>query len=301
MNNDSHNNSAVAEDNAVRQQRLHIPPWLKRPVPLSGKKDAVTRHLRENLLHTVCEEARCPNRGECYAKGTATFLIMGETCTRNCTFCAVNHGKPQSLDQDEADRIAHTVAKLELKYVVLTSVTRDDLPDGGAAYFAKVIHAIRSRSHQVKIEVLVPDFNGDQEALRTVVQASPDVFNHNVETVSRLYAQVRPQANYQQSLRVLRFVADCGLPVKSGIMVGLGETYTEVVETIKDMYAAGCRILTIGQYLQPSANQVPVQEFVTPETFKKYASEAKKCGFSHVASGPYVRSSYEAHEAFNKL
>ena len=247
-------------------------------------------------LHTVCQEARCPNQFECFSKGTATFMIMGESCTRNCGFCAVAHSGVQELDEDEPARIAQAVSEMKLEYVVVTSVTRDDLADGGAAHFGATIRQIHSLCHGVPVEVLIPDFQGDPEALKTVCLAKPAVLNHNVETVFRLYSQVRPQAVYQRSLELLRQVKqiDASIKTKSGIMAGLGESVDELKQTMKDIRSAGCDLLTIGQYLQPTSNHLQVKKFYSPDEFDQLKAIALEIGFVGVASGPHVRSSYRA-------
>jgi lipoic acid synthetase len=247
-------------------------------------------------LHTVCRSARCPNIHECWGRGTATLMILGNLCTRACRFCAVPAGRPRGLDEDEPRRVGEAVRHMDLTHAVLTSVARDDLPDGGAGIFAASIRAIRAAVPGATVEVLTPDFGGDEAAVQAVLDAGPDVFNHNVETVRRLQPAVRPQASYGRSLGVLAQAAarGGGLAVKSGIMVGLGETDAEVEETMADLGAAGCRLLTVGQYLQPSRNHRPVDRYVAPETFERYAAAARSMGFLGVASGPMVRSSYRA-------
>lgn len=246
----------------------------------------------------MCQEARCPNIWECFSCQTATFLILGDRCTRNCRFCAVTQGQPESPDIEEPERVAEAVFTLELRYTVITSVTRDDLPDGGAGCFAETIRAIRRKMPDTRVEVLIPDFQGDYDALRTVMEAGPDVLNHNIETVPRLYPAVRPQAVYSRSSELLRRV-HCdynAIPVKSGLMLGLGETYQEIHDTLHDLLNTGCRILTLGQYLQPSKAQIPVARFVRPEEFGDWREMALNMGFSQVASGPFVRSSYHAQD-----
>ncbi|KMQ51259.1 Lipoate synthase [Chitinispirillum alkaliphilum] len=276
-----------------------FPQWLKRPVAFSGKQGRVEQMLQRGSLNTVCSEAKCPNRSECYNQGTATFLIMGTVCTRNCSFCAVTHGTPARIEPDEGKRIATAAAEMELQHVVITSVTRDDLQDGGASCFADVVKRIRELLPDVSVEILVPDFRGDEKALRTVLSGRPHVFNHNLETVPRLYSKVRPQAGYALSLELLRKAGKWGEGVvtKSGIMVGLGESESEVETVMHDLFSAGCSILTIGQYLQPSTLQLKVEEFVTPEQFAKYGKIAREIGFAEVFSAPYVRSSYRAFQS----
>lgn len=254
----------------------------------------------------MCVEARCPNIGECYDRKTATFIIMGPQCTRHCRFCAVNHGKPGPLSADEPDRVAEAAARLGLRHVVVTSVTRDDLPDGGAAHFAATVRSIRRRLPNSSVEVLTPDFGGNLTAVRVVMGAGPQVYGHNVETVPRLYPLVRPGAHYETTLSVLReakaysaIAAEHAAHVKTSIMVGLGETEAEVLAVMKDLLNAGCTVLTVGQYLRPSPSHVEVQEFVTPTQFERYEEAARAMGFSHVLSGSFVRSSYRASEVFS--
>jgi lipoic acid synthetase len=277
--------------------KRRFPPWLKRRLPPRQKTQPVLDLLRELRLNTVCQEAHCPNLGECFARGTATFMILGRLCTRDCAFCAVEAGEPAPPDPDEPERIAEAVRRLGLRHVVVTSVTRDDLPDGGSGHFAATIRAVRARSGAT-VEVLTPDFGGRLGALDRVLDAGPHVFNHNVETVPRLYADVRPQADYARSLAVLAHAsqrADGHLPVtKSGLMLGLGETQREVRAVLGDLRRAGCRVVTLGQYLAPSAAHHPVAEFVHPDTFEQLAETARAMGFEAVASGPFVRSSYGA-------
>jgi lipoic acid synthetase len=246
-------------------------------------------------LHTVCQSAHCPNQGECFARGTATFLILGNTCTRSCGFCAVGQGTPAAPDPAEPRRVAEAAARLGLRHVVVTSVTRDDLPDGGSGHFAATIAAVRAAC-EATVEVLTPDFQGSAGSLTRVLEARPDVYNHNVETVPRLYPRVRPQASYERSLELLRRAAahGHGIMPKSGLMVGLGESHGEAVAVMKDLRRVGCEALTVGQYLRPSPAHLPVERFVPPEEFDQYRDEAKVLGFSVVAAGPFVRSSYHA-------
>jgi lipoic acid synthetase len=276
------------------------PPWLK--IRLSQLRDTskVKSILNVTSLHTVCEEARCPNLGECFSNGTATILILGKICTRDCGFCAVEGGIPASLDESEPERVAEAISRMHLGYVVITSVTRDDLTDGGASVFAKTIRAVRTRDPKIKIEVLIPDFKGDEASLVTVLKESPDVLNHNVETVPRLYPQVRPQADYGRSLELLRRVKEYNprMKTKSGFMLGLGETREEVLDLLRDLKRAGCDFLTIGQYLQPRSDRLSVVEYVLPEIFEEYTNIGEKMGFKSVSSGPFVRSSFHASEMF---
>jgi lipoic acid synthetase len=276
------------------------PTWLKKRIPAFQEIQKVKSILEETTLHTVCEEARCPNLGECFSKGTATILILGRICTRNCGFCAVEHGVPGPPDEAEPERVAQAVKKMGLRYVVVTSVTRDDLPDGGANVFAKMIQAIRSLDQKIRIEVLIPDFLGESSSLEMVLNASPDVLNHNIETVPGLYPQVRPQADYKRSLELLKRSKKSHrhLLTKSGFMLGLGENQEEVLSLLQDLREAGCNFLTIGQYLQPRPDRLPVIRYVPPEAFEEYKRIGEKMGFSSVASGPFVRSSFHASQMF---
>lgn len=277
--------------------RLRKPDWLRIKLPTGNKVLELQKLLRQNRLVTVCEEASCPNLSECFSHGTATFMIMGDKCTRRCSFCDVAHGRPDPLDEHEPDNIANTVATMKLKYVVITSVDRDDLRDGGANHFARCIELTRQKSPEIKIEILVPDFRGRMEkALDGLSKAPSDVFNHNVETVPRLYKPVRPGSDYQWSLMLLaehkkRFP---DIPTKSGVMLGVGERDEEVIEVMKNLRAHDVDMITIGQYLQPSAHHLPVMRYVPPEQFMELGNRARELGFTHVASGPLVRSSYHA-------
>ena len=276
------------------------PDWLK-PSPLNLATMAKMNRLMQGLkLHTVCESAQCPNRTRCFTGGTATFMILGDICTRNCTFCAVDKGKPLPPDSEEPEHVLAAVKKMGLKYVVITSVTRDDLPDGGAAHFARTIEIIRGYDPSVMVEVLIPDFKGSLPALQTVIDAQPTVLNHNVETVPRLYPEVRSKANYQQSIELLKQakLLNNQLLTKSGFMLGLGETRQEVIGLLADLRRANCDILTLGQYLQPSLRHHHVVRYVTPEEFEEYENIGKEMGFSSVFSGPLVRSSFHAAEAY---
>jgi lipoic acid synthetase len=274
------------------------PRWLKKRLPTGPEFEKIKGLIDKDRLHTVCQEARCPNIWECFSQQTATFLIMGSRCTRNCRFCSVEQGPLESPDPAEPLRVASAARRMGLKYVVITSVTRDDLADGGAIFFAKTIDEIHRQIPDALVEVLIPDFQGDAEALRKVLDARPDVLNHNIETVPRLYPMVRPQADYRRSLQLLRRVQkyDPCLPTKSGLMLGLGESSAEIRSTLKDLRDAHCRILTLGQYLQPSNAHLPVKRFVPPAEFESWEKTALKMGFSRVASGPFVRSSYHAKE-----
>jgi lipoic acid synthetase len=274
-----------------------LPPWIARRGPC-GAAHPVKGLLRAHGLATVCEDARCPNGPECFARGTATFLILGDTCTRRCGFCAVGRGTPAPPDADEPRRVARAAADLGLSYVVITSVTRDDLADGGASHFALTIEAVRAALPAVPVEVLVPDFGGNPAALDAVLAGGPAVLNHNVETVPRLYAVVRPGAVYERSLGLLRRASAAGLPVKSGLMVGLGETPDEVAAVMDDLRGAGVTLLTIGQYLRPTRDSLPVARYVTPGEFDIFARLGYEKSFRHVASGPLVRSSWRAVEGY---
>ncbi len=283
----------------VQAERLKKPEWIRVRASTSPRFLEIKHILREHKLHTVCEEASCPNIGECFGKGTATFMIMGDLCTRRCPFCDVGHGRPLPLDAEEPLNLAKTIAALRLKYVVITSVDRDDLRDGGARHFVDCIRAVREHSPQTQIEVLVPDFRGRLDrALDILVQAPPDVMNHNLETVPRLYKQARPGSDYAHSLRLLadfkaRFP---DVPTKSGLMVGLGETDEELMQVLRDMRAHGIDMLTIGQYLQPTVHHLPVLRYVHPDTFAMFEREAYALGFRHAAVGAMVRSSYHADQ-----
>jgi lipoyl synthase len=276
------------------------PEWLKIS-PLDPNILSPMRKLTLDLkLHTICESAHCPNRPECFSQGTATFMILGSTCTRRCTFCGVRKGKPRSPDPQEAQNIVAAVSRLRLRYVVITSVTRDDLPDGGASQFAETIKAIHTHDSEIAVEVLIPDFGGSSPSLETVISARPAVLNHNLETVPRLYPQVRPQAQYQRSLEILRAarLLDAKLLTKSGIMLGLGESRQEVIEVMANLRQAGCDVLTIGQYLPPSLDHQKLVRYVPPEEFAEYRSIGIDMGLVSVFSGPLVRSSFHAAETY---
>jgi lipoyl synthase len=285
-------------------QRRH-PDWIKVRAPTSPEYSRTRALLAELRLHTVCQEANCPNIGECFSHRTATFMLMGDVCTRNCPYCAVAHGKVRPLDPDEPRRIAEAVARLGLDHVVVTSVDRDDLHDGGAAHFAETAGAIRRLRPAARVEVLVPDFKGSHPAIETVIAAPVAIFNHNIETVPSLYRKARPGGNYQRSLDVLAHAAGLGkardhaLLTKAGIMLGLGEEQAEVESVLRDLRAVGCDILTLGQYLRPSLDHLPVERYVTPAEFAELRSAAMALGFRHVESGPLVRSSYHAWEHVN--
>ncbi|MBI4868947.1 MAG: lipoyl synthase [Candidatus Wallbacteria bacterium] len=273
------------------------PSWLRVKAPGGDGFRAVLATVREAKLHTVCESARCPNQGECWSRGTATFMILGNVCTRSCGFCAVETGRPTELDLDEPRRVAEAVAAMGLGYAVVTSVNRDELADGGAGIFARTVRAIRAAVPGCRVELLIPDFRGDPEALATVLQVRPDVLNHNTETVPRLYARVRPQADYARTLQVLARSAESGVPTKSGLMLGLGETKAEVLQVLEDLRSQGCSILTLGQYLSPGPGYLPIARWVPPEEFDELRVAALELGFAHCESGPLVRSSYHAEDA----
>lgn len=273
------------------------PEWIRAKSQGAPEVQRIKQMLRDHDLHTVCEEASCPNLGECFAHGTATFLIMGNICTRRCPFCDVAHGRPDALDENEPNHLAKTIAAMQLKHVVVTSVDRDDLRDGGAAHFSRCISEIRQQSPQTRIEVLVPDFRGRMDvALEILVDNPPDIFNHNLESIPRLYKAVRPGSDYQWSLELIQRFQKMHpeVPTKSGLMLGLGETIDEVKQVMQDLRDHGCRMLTLGQYLQPSRHHLAVERFVSPAEFEELAVAGKAMGFEHVASGPMVRSSYHA-------
>ncbi len=291
-------NRWMPEVPAVFVRRRPKPEWLKVKAPGSPSYVRLKGLMANLRLHTVCEEAHCPNIGECWHHGTATFMILGDVCTRACRYCAVAHGRPDPADAAEPARVADAVAAMELRYTVITSVDRDDLPDGGASIFADTIREIRQRTPECRIEVLIPDFKGNENALHAVLDAGPDILNHNTETVPRLYRVARPGGRYPRSLELLdrarTYAPD--IPTKSGLMVGLGEEWNEIVEVLGDLRQVGCEILTIGQYLSPSAAHLPVARYYHPDEFAMLKSTALTLGFGHVESGPLVRSSYHAHE-----
>jgi len=270
------------------------PEWLKVRLPSGENYSDVLKLMRTSKLHTVCEEARCPNLAECWGARTATFMILGEICTRSCGFCNIKMGLPNPVDWDEPRRVADSVNELNLRHAVITSVDRDELKDGGASVFAETIRLIRESSPECTIEILTPDFKGEESAFEIILKNPPDILNHNLETVKRLYHAVRPQAKYERSLNLIRWFKDKGLRTKSGIMVGIGETKDEVFSLMNDLRASGCDIMTIGQYLQPTKEHLPVARYVTPKEFKEYADYGLKIGFLAVESGPLVRSSYHA-------
>jgi lipoyl synthase len=276
--------------------RQSKPDWLKVKLPTGAGYKNVKSLIDEHDLHTVCESAACPNRGECWSQSTATFMILGNICTRSCGFCNVITGKPTELDLDEPRRVAQAVSKLNLKYAVITSVNRDELKDGGAAVWAETIREVRAASPQTQIEVLIPDFCGNWDALQTVLDARPDVLNHNIETVPRLYLQVRPQGKFERTLELLRRAKDFGMTTKSGLMMGLGETDEEVIEVLKEWRKVEVDLVTLGQYMQPTPNHLPVDRWVHPDVFQRMYEVGMEMGFTNVFSGPLVRSSYHAAE-----
>jgi lipoic acid synthetase len=282
-----------ASDQPPRQP---LPPWIRVRLRQGPELARVRGVMRDSVLHTVCEEARCPNLWECWNRGTATFMILGDVCTRSCGFCSVKTGRPSDIDWDEPRRVAEAVRAMGLKHAVITSVNRDEAPDGGAGLFAATIRAIRNLNSACRVEVLIPDFQGSPTALSTVLEAAPDVLAHNTETVPRLYPAVRPQARYERSFQVLQRAKDAGAVTKTGLMIGLGETIDEVLDVCADLRRAGCDILTIGQYLQPTREHLPVLRYYRPEEFDLLRDEARSLGFAHVEAGPLVRSSYHAEE-----
>lgn len=275
--------------------RERLPEFLKRPIIDTDKTRTVRKILKSNCLNTVCEGARCPNKNECYSNHTATFLIMGSVCTRNCRYCNISCQRPEPLDENEPLHVAQAVKDLGLKYAVITSVTRDDLPDGGANHFAKCINEIRKISPNTKIEILTPDFKGNEESLNTIIKAHPDVFNHNIETARDIFKTARPQGNYDTSLEVLKYVKEnSDIKTKSGFMIGLGEDIEQIKQTITDLYSVNCDILTIGQYIQPSKEHLPVAKYYNPEEYEELKDIAKNIGIKYFQIGPLVRSSYNA-------
>jgi lipoic acid synthetase len=284
----------IQETTMDEQPRQPRPEWLKVRLPL-GERFSDLKHLIDGQgLHTVCEEARCPNMAECWNAGTATFMILGDVCTRSCGFCAVKTGRPEGLDLQEPFRVAEAIRTMGVRHAVITSVNRDELPDGGAAVFAETIRQARLVNPSITVEVLIPDFRGVAWALEIVMAAKPDILNHNTETVPRLYMKVRPQAKYERTLELLQRSRTGGMVTKSGLMLGLGETIEEVLQVMKDLSAAGCQILTLGQYLQPTKDHLPVERYVHPDEFRWLKGKGISMGFRHVESGPLVRSSYHA-------
>ncbi len=280
--------------NSENEKPIRKPAWLKIKLPKGENFLSVSHAVNENRLHTICKSGNCPNQAECWEKGTATLMILGNTCTRNCRFCAVDHGKPLPPDPEEPARVAEAVKLMHLKHCVLTSVTRDDLPDGGAALWAETIRKVKEQNPQTTIEALIPDFNGNEEALKTVIGSHPEILSHNLETVERLTPEIRNRAQYRRSLAVLQYISQAGVTAKSGIMLGLGEKEEEVLKTMDDLLNVGCSILTLGQYLRPSLQNIAVAEYVHPDVFEKYHTKGLAKGFRFVESGPLVRSSYHA-------
>jgi lipoyl synthase len=281
-----------------RSNYIRKPVWIRTPIQNNKSLKDIKNILNTLSLNTVCVEANCPNKMECFSRGTATFLILGKHCTRHCRFCNVTKDNPEKVDPNEGNRIAEAVRKMQLRYLVITSVTRDDLSDGGAEHYKRVMEAVKEQNPEIKIEVLIPDFQGNREALNTVLDAQPDVLNHNVETVPRLYKNIRPEAEYERSLQLLEWakIAKPDVLTKSGIMVGMGETFEEVTEVLKELKKVRCDLVTIGQYIAPSPHHYSMVEYVHPDVFDAYKNIGKKLGFTGIASGPMVRSSYHADE-----
>ena len=288
------------EASSVRPKKK--PSWLKIKLPSHENFFYVSGLLKKKNLNTICQSAKCPNMSECWAHKTATFLILGDTCTRDCAFCAVKKGTPSPLSREEPDNVAEAIAIMQLRYAVITSVTRDDLPDGGAAFFAETLLAVREKNPEIKLEVLIPDFKGDRDALKKVIAVEPDVVNHNIEVPENLYPKInRPPANYRRSMSVLKHAKELGAASKSGIMVGLGEKREDILRAFSDLRAVSCYLLTIGQYLQPTKHNAPVEAYYTPESFQELKEIAMGYGFRAVESGPLVRSSYRAHRLYRSL
>jgi lipoic acid synthetase len=284
--------------NAYDKVTAHIKPdWLKIKLPGGESYAEMSRIVERHSLHTICSSGMCPNKAECWSRKTATFMILGDVCTRGCKFCATMTGKPLPIDKDEPERVAESIALMGLKHAVITSVTRDDLQDGGAAHWAAVVRAVRNANPHTTIELLIPDMDADKSLIGIIADSRPDIIGHNIETVERLTPQVRSRAKYRTSLQTIRHIADSGIVAKSGIMVGMGESREEVLQAMDDLRENGCAIITLGQYLRPTMNHWPVAEYVTPQQFDEYKEEALARGFDYVASGPLVRSSYMAEEA----
>ena len=295
-------NSQILNNSGFVLSKQQKPPWLRTTLPGGKAYHQLRNIVEQHALHTVCRSAKCPNMGECWAKGTATIMILGNICTRACGFCNIQTGKPSILDEDEPYRVADAIALMKLRHVVITSVNRDELPDGGSSIWAATIKQIRSKCSGVTIEVLIPDFCGNWKSLQQVMDWQPDVLNHNLETVRRLYKMVRPQANYDRSLELLKRSKQHGLVTKTGIMVGIGETDQEIEQLLLEVrQQASCDILTIGQYLQPTIHHLPVARWVRPEMFEHYRQTGLSMGWKHIESGPLVRSSYHAHEQYSNL
>lgn len=283
----------------LKTERERLPRWMKSELPKGENYSKVKRLIADHHLNTICTSGNCPNKGECWNAGTASFMILGDKCTRNCRFCYVQNDVPDPVDWMEPLRLAKTIQTLALKHCVITSVTRDDLPDGGAEFWATTIVRIKEINPETTIETLIPDFNANPDLIRQVIEAAPDVISHNMETVRRLTPKVRSTARYDRSLQTISIISEAGIVSKSGIMVGLGETEAEILQTMDDLRIAGCKVLTIGQYLQPDSNLLPVEEYIQPEVFEKYRLEGLKRGFSYVESSPLVRSSYHAERHVN--
>ncbi len=291
--------SSFFDMSELKTERERLPRWMKAQLPGGESYSKVKRLIADHRLHTICTSGNCPNKGECWNAGTASFMILGDKCTRNCRFCYVKNELPDEVDWFEPLRLAQTIQTLGLRHCVVTSVTRDDLPDGGAGFWATTIRKIKELNPGTTIETLIPDFNANPEYLQKVIDAAPEVISHNLETVRRLTPKVRSTARYDRSLKVLEMISNAGIVSKSGIMVGLGETEAEVLQTMDDLRSVGCKVFTIGQYLQPDSNLLPVQEYIVPELFEKYRMEGLKRGFSYVESSPLVRSSYHAERHVN--
>lgn len=290
----------LKEEITVKKEFPKKPKWLRVKLPTGEGYKKVRNLVTEHKLHTICESGNCPNMGECWGAGTATFMILGNICTRSCGFCAVKTGRPLPVDLEEPNRVAQSVKLMNVKHCVITSVDRDDLKDGGSIIWAETVRAVRSVSPQTTLETLIPDFKGQKENIDRIIEVAPEVVSHNLETVERLTKAVRIQAKYERSLEVLKYLKDNGMNTKSGIMLGLGETEEEVIQTLKDLKNAGVNIVTLGQYLQPTPKHLPVKEFVTPKQFDKYKEIGLELGFNYVESGPLVRSSYHAEKHFQK-
>jgi lipoyl synthase len=284
---------------AIDRTNIRLPRWMKSPMPKGENYSNVKRLIADHKLNTICTSGNCPNKGECWNAGTASFMILGDKCTRNCNFCYVKYSLPDPVDWKEPERLAQTIKTLKLNHCVVTSVTRDDLPDKGASFWAATIRAIREHNPKITLETLIPDMNADPKLLQMVIDAGPDVISHNMETVRRLTPKVRSKARYDRSLQVIGIISQSGIVSKSGIMVGVGETKEEVLETMDDLRAVGCKVITIGQYLQPEQDLLKVEEYITPELFEFYRTEGLKRGFSYVESSPLVRSSYHAERHVN--
>ncbi|MFY9310540.1 MAG: lipoyl synthase [Bacteroidia bacterium] len=293
---DSQSNNIIPGNTSEVKERPRKPEWLRVKLPTGKEYAEVRKIVSTHKLHTICESGNCPNMGECWGAGTATFMILGNICTRSCGFCSVATGRPKAVDLQEPERVAESVRLMNVKHCVITSVDRDDLKDGGSVIWVETINAIRRVSPQTKFETLIPDFQGKWENLQRIIDAQPDIVSHNMETVRRLTKQVRIQAKYDRSLEVLKRLKDAGLKTKSGVMLGLGETEQEIYETMDDLRAVGCDVLTLGQYLQPTPKHLPVKEFIRPEAFAKYKQVGLEKGFRFVESGPLVRSSYHAEK-----